>query len=99
MASVILGVCGGIAAYKAAELARALIQRNCQVQTVMTEGAQEFIRPLSFAALTNRKVITGMFDSSASTSEIRCGSRMIGLPNSQTNAVAELRGHDAGAKG
>ena len=65
MDSVILGVCGGIAAYKAAELARALIQRNYQVQAVLTQGAQEFIRPLTFAALTNRKVITGMFDSAS----------------------------------
>lgn len=57
----ILGVGGGIAAYKAAELARALMERGFTVNTVMTESAQEFVRPLTFAALTGRKVITGMF--------------------------------------
>jgi phosphopantothenoylcysteine decarboxylase/phosphopantothenate--cysteine ligase len=59
--SAILGVGGGIAAYKAAELARALMERDFSVTTVMTEAAQEFIRPLTFAALTGHKVITDMF--------------------------------------
>ena len=59
---VILGIGGGIAAYKAAELARALIERDMTVQVVMTRAAREFVRPLTFAALTGRKVITGMFD-------------------------------------
>lgn len=76
---VVLGVCGGIAAYKAAELARALIQRNCQVQAVLTEGAQEFIRPLTFAALTNRKVITGMFDSGDAEATLSSAVEHIGV--------------------
>jgi phosphopantothenoylcysteine decarboxylase/phosphopantothenate--cysteine ligase len=50
--NVALGVGGGIAAYKAAELARALMERGCSVQVVMTAAAGEFIRPLTFAALT-----------------------------------------------
>lgn len=58
---VLLGVGGGIAAYKAAELARRLMEEGCCVQVVMTDAATEFIRPLTFAALTARKVITGMF--------------------------------------
>jgi phosphopantothenoylcysteine decarboxylase / phosphopantothenate---cysteine ligase len=58
---VILGVTGGIAAYKAAEVARSLMERGMAVQVVMTAGAQEFIRPLTFAALTGQKVITGLF--------------------------------------
>lgn len=58
---VVLGVGGGIAAYKAAELARLLMERGCAVETVMTAAAQEFVRPLTFAALTGRKVITSMF--------------------------------------
>mgnify|MGYP000333166409 CR=1 FL=1 len=62
--NVLLGVGGGIAAYKAAELARLLMEQGHSVQTVMTEAAQEFIRPLTFAALTGRKVITGLFPSS-----------------------------------
>jgi phosphopantothenoylcysteine decarboxylase/phosphopantothenate--cysteine ligase len=59
--NVVLGVGGGIAAYKAAELARELMTRGCTVNTVMTRAAQEFITPLTFAALTGRKVITGLF--------------------------------------
>ncbi len=58
---IVLGVGGGIAAYKAAELARALLERGHEVQVVMTRAAQEFVRPLTFAALTGRKVITEMF--------------------------------------
>lgn len=57
----VLGVGGGIAAYKSAELARALMERDFRVQSVLTASAQEFIRPLTFAALTGQKVITGMF--------------------------------------
>ncbi|MBX5494217.1 MAG: bifunctional phosphopantothenoylcysteine decarboxylase/phosphopantothenate--cysteine ligase CoaBC [Bryobacteraceae bacterium] len=59
--NVVLGVGGGIAAYKAAELARALQERGFKVQVVMTAAAQEFIKPLTFAALTNQKVITDLF--------------------------------------
>jgi phosphopantothenoylcysteine decarboxylase/phosphopantothenate--cysteine ligase len=60
--NVALGVGGGIAAYKSAELARALMERGFAVQVVMTRAASEFITPLTFAALTGRKVVTGMFD-------------------------------------
>ena len=60
-----LGVGGGIAAYKAVELARTLTDSGASVQVVMTAAAQEFVRPLTFAALTGRKVITSMFSSSA----------------------------------
>jgi phosphopantothenoylcysteine decarboxylase/phosphopantothenate--cysteine ligase len=58
---ILLGVGGGIAAYKAAELARLLMQQGHQVQTAMTAAAQEFVRPLTFAALTGRKTLTGLF--------------------------------------
>jgi phosphopantothenoylcysteine decarboxylase/phosphopantothenate--cysteine ligase len=61
--NVALGVGGGIAAYKAAELARALMEHDVSVQVIMTAAAEEFIRPLTFAALTNQKVITDMFAS------------------------------------
>lgn len=59
--NAVLGVGGGIAAYKSAELARALMERGFRVQAVMTAAAQQFITPLTFAALTGRKVITGLF--------------------------------------
>src|SRR5579863_5191125 len=60
---IALGVTGGIAAYKAAEIVRLLQDRGIRVQVVMTHAAQEFVRPLTFAALSGEKVITGMFSS------------------------------------
>src|ERR1700735_4219621 len=58
---IALGVTGGVAAYKAAELVRRLQQEKLDVQVVMTRAAQEFITPLTFAALTGQKVITDIF--------------------------------------
>jgi phosphopantothenoylcysteine decarboxylase/phosphopantothenate--cysteine ligase len=58
---IALGVTGGIAAYKAAEIVRLLQDRGIRVQVVMTHAAQEFVRPLTFAALSGEKAITGMF--------------------------------------
>jgi len=60
---IALGVTGGIAAYKAAELVRLLQDRGIRVQVIMTRAAQEFVRPLTFAALSGEKVITSMFTS------------------------------------
>jgi phosphopantothenoylcysteine decarboxylase/phosphopantothenate--cysteine ligase len=62
---VVLGVTGGIAAYKAAELVRLLQDRGIRVQVVMTRAAQEFVRPLTFAALSGEKVITDLFGAGA----------------------------------
>jgi phosphopantothenoylcysteine decarboxylase/phosphopantothenate--cysteine ligase len=58
---IILGVGGGIAAYKSAELARLLMQEGHQVQAVMTAAAQEFLRPATLAALTGRRVLSDLF--------------------------------------
>ena len=58
---ITLGVTGGVAAYKAAELVRRLQQDGFAVQVAMTRGAREFITPLTFAALTGQKVITDLF--------------------------------------
>jgi phosphopantothenoylcysteine decarboxylase / phosphopantothenate---cysteine ligase len=65
---VALGVSGGIAAYKAAEILRMLQDLGCSVQVVMTRSAQEFVRPLTFAALSGQKVITDMFGSGGAES-------------------------------
>jgi phosphopantothenoylcysteine decarboxylase/phosphopantothenate--cysteine ligase len=62
---IALGVTGGIAAYKAAELVRLLQDRGLRVQVVMTRAAQEFVRPLTFAALSGEKVITDLFGAGA----------------------------------
>jgi len=62
---IALGVTGGIAAYKAAELVRLLQDKGVRVQVVMTRAAQEFVRPLTFAALSGEKVITDLFGAGA----------------------------------
>jgi phosphopantothenoylcysteine decarboxylase / phosphopantothenate---cysteine ligase len=59
---VTVGVSGGIAAYKAAELVRELQKHALDVQVVMTQAAQEFVQPLTFAALTGHKVITSLWE-------------------------------------
>src|SRR6202166_1747593 len=67
---IALGVSGGIAAYKAAEIVRLMQDRGVRVQVVMTHAAQEFIRPLTFAALSGEKVITDMFGAGADAPNI-----------------------------
>ncbi len=59
---VILGVCGGIAAYKAIELLRLLTKAGADVHVIMTRAAQEFIAPLTFQTLSSNPVHTGLFD-------------------------------------
>src|SRR5580698_5916463 len=63
---IALGVTGGVAAYKAAELVRRLQQEHIDVQVVMTRAAQEFVTPLTFAALSGEKVIADLFPSAES---------------------------------
>jgi phosphopantothenoylcysteine decarboxylase/phosphopantothenate--cysteine ligase len=67
---VALGVCGGVAAYKAAELVRRLQQAGWEVEVVLTRGAEQFISPLTFAALTGHRVITGLFDADGPAANI-----------------------------
>jgi phosphopantothenoylcysteine decarboxylase/phosphopantothenate--cysteine ligase len=61
---IILGISGGIAAYKSAELARLLMQEGASVQVVMTEAAQQFVTPVTMQALTGKPVFTSQWDSS-----------------------------------
>ena len=60
--TVILGVTGGIAAYKAAYLARLLVKEHALVHVIMTKNAQEFITPVTFETLTGHKCLTDTFD-------------------------------------
>lgn len=60
--TILLGVTGGIAAYKAAALASALVKLNAAVEVVMTKNATEFITPLTFEELTGRRVMVDTFD-------------------------------------
>src|SRR5512134_195717 len=62
---ILLGVTGGIAAYKAAELVRRLRERGAEVQVVMTEGARQFVTPLTFQALSGRPVRSDLWDEAA----------------------------------
>ena len=59
---LLLGITGGIAAYKAAEVARILVKKDIDVQTVMTESACRFIGPTTLQALTGKTVFTDLWD-------------------------------------
>jgi phosphopantothenoylcysteine decarboxylase / phosphopantothenate---cysteine ligase len=62
---IVLGLSGGVACYKSAELARELIRAGATVQVVMTEAAQQFITPVTMQALTGRPVVTSQWDTRA----------------------------------
>ncbi len=79
---IALGVSGGIAAYKAAELVRLIQDRGVRVQVVMTRAAQEFVRPLTFAALSGEKVITDLFGEGAQAPNIESAVEHIAVAQS-----------------
>lgn len=62
MKTILIGVTGGIAAYKAAEIVNDLVKRGFEVHVIMTDHAREFIAPLTFQTLSGNPVATGMFD-------------------------------------
>jgi phosphopantothenoylcysteine decarboxylase/phosphopantothenate--cysteine ligase len=70
---VVLGVTGGIAAYKSVQVARDLTRLGARVDVVMTSGAQHFIQPLSFQGVTGREVFTDIFSGSGPAAHIRLG--------------------------
>nr|WP_225624156.1 bifunctional phosphopantothenoylcysteine decarboxylase/phosphopantothenate--cysteine ligase CoaBC [Thermoanaerobacterium thermosaccharolyticum] len=61
--NVVIGVTGGIAAYKSADLVSRLVKRNINVDVIMTESATKFISPLTFESLSHNKVVVDMFES------------------------------------
>jgi phosphopantothenoylcysteine decarboxylase/phosphopantothenate--cysteine ligase len=63
---VLIGVTGGIAAYKAADIVSQLVQAHVDVRVVMTEAATHFVAPLTYAALTQQKVLTSIFPDTSS---------------------------------
>jgi phosphopantothenoylcysteine decarboxylase/phosphopantothenate--cysteine ligase len=67
---VLVGVCGGIAAYKSVELVRELQRQGAEVRVIMTRAATEFIQPLTFASLTGHKVFTTLWESGSEASLI-----------------------------
>jgi phosphopantothenoylcysteine decarboxylase/phosphopantothenate--cysteine ligase len=66
---VVIGVCGSIAAYKAADLASKLVQEGASVDVILTESAQQFVTPFTFRSLTGRPVHTGMFSPATDVAE------------------------------
>jgi phosphopantothenoylcysteine decarboxylase/phosphopantothenate--cysteine ligase len=91
---IILGVGGGIAAYKSAELARLLMERGHAVQAVMTRAATEFIRPLTFAALTGEKVLTDLFAIEDAIEHIAVAQRheLLAIAPATADLMAKLAG-------
>ena len=78
---VVLGVSGGIAAYKAAELCRALVREGIEVQAVLTRGAREFVSPLTFAVLSGREVFTEVWGDRNRPRRRPRGARGLGGPS------------------
>ena len=79
---IALGVSGGIAAYKSAEIVRLLQDRGIRVQVIMTRAAQEFVRPLTFAALSGEKVITDLFGSDTQQANVESAIEHIAVAQS-----------------
>jgi phosphopantothenoylcysteine decarboxylase/phosphopantothenate--cysteine ligase len=69
---ILLGITGGIAAYKSAELVRLLIKAGAEVRVVMTPSAQKFVQPLTYQALSGHRVYIDLFDAEAE-SNLRAG--------------------------
>jgi phosphopantothenoylcysteine decarboxylase / phosphopantothenate---cysteine ligase len=88
---VMVGVSGGIAAYKAAELVRALQKHDLEVRVVMTNAAQQFIQPLTFAALTGHKVITNLWPEAGTGEDASSGLAM----DASIEHIAEAQWADA----
>jgi phosphopantothenoylcysteine decarboxylase/phosphopantothenate--cysteine ligase len=92
--TIVLGVTGGIAAYKAAEIASQLTQAGARVNVIMTEEAVQFISPVTFRALTGRPVVTQMFDLASEFSiehvSLAKAADMIVIAPATANIIAKL---------
>jgi phosphopantothenoylcysteine decarboxylase/phosphopantothenate--cysteine ligase len=89
---ILLGVCGGIAAYKAAALCSTLVQRGDDVTVILTESAAQFVGPLTFAALTRRHVYTSMWDAPESIPHISLvrEAEILAIVPATANTLAKL---------
>lgn len=92
--NIILGVCGGIAAYKSAELVRLLKKQGAQVQVVMTQAAQEFVTPLTFQALSGKAARSELFDLAAEAGmghiELARWADLILIAPATANSIAKI---------
>jgi phosphopantothenoylcysteine decarboxylase/phosphopantothenate--cysteine ligase len=93
---VTVGVSGGIAAYKAAELVRALQQHALDVHVVMTDAAKQFVTPLTFASLTGHKVISSLWASPAADSDASLASAIEHIEEAQTTEALVVAPATAG---
>jgi phosphopantothenoylcysteine decarboxylase / phosphopantothenate---cysteine ligase len=84
---VTVGVCGGIAAYKSVELVRLLQDAGFDPHVVMTEAAEEFVRPLTFSAISGHKVITGLWGEDAGTGSLESESSVEHIQEAQTTRL------------
>jgi phosphopantothenoylcysteine decarboxylase/phosphopantothenate--cysteine ligase len=92
MSRILLGVCGGIAAYKAAALTSFLVQRGDDVDVIMTQEAQRFVGAITFSALTRRPVYTSLWDAPESIPHISLSrdSDVLVIVPATANAIAKL---------
>ncbi len=92
--NIILGVCGGIAAYKSAELLRLLVKQGAKVQVIMTSAALDFIAPMTFQALSGNPVRSELFDQHAEAGmghiELARWADMIVIAPATANTIAKL---------
>src|SRR3954467_7048688 len=93
---IIVGVCGGIAAFKVADVVSKLVQAGAGVTVVMTDAAQKFVTPLTFEALSGRKVRTSTWDlvDSGDTQHIKLTERagLMLIAPATTNIIAKVAG-------
>lgn len=91
---ILLGVTGGIAAYKSAELVRRLIEQGAEVQVVMTRGAQQFVTATTFQALSGRAVRSELWDSAAEAAmghiELARWAELVLIAPASANFIARL---------
>ena len=92
--TIVLGITGSIAAYKAADLASKLAQAGARINVVMTEAATKFVTPLTFRSLTNRPVVTSMWELSSEFSiehvSLADAADVVVIAPATANAIAKL---------
>lgn len=93
---ILLGVTGGIAAYKSPDLVRRLIERGAEVQVVMTQAAQKFVTPMTFQAVSGRPVRTDLWDESAEAAmghiELARWAELVLIAPASADLIARLAG-------
>ena len=89
---VVLGVSGGIASYKSCIVARRLVEAGAQVDAVLTQGATEFVRPLTFEALTGRPVLSSLWERGGALSHVRLaqGADLLLVAPATANLIARM---------